>query len=62
VQYASTALAYNAAGMSGGGISTISMSLGVMPSCASIFRRNRKSTANRLGTAILFPLNCRKRW
>ena len=40
----------------------ISMSSGVMPSCASIFRRNRKSTAKRLGIAIRFPLSCRKCW
>ena len=42
--------------MSGGGISTISMSLGVMPSCASILRRKRKSTANRLGIATRLPV------
>jgi hypothetical protein len=41
--------------MSGGAISTISSSSGVMPSCASILRRNRKSTAKRLGMATRLP-------
>src|SRR6185369_11076491 len=47
--------------MSGGAISTTSTSFGVMPSCASILRRKRKSTANRLGIAIRLPARSRKR-
>ena len=48
--------------MSGGGISTISMSAGVMFSCASILRRNRKSTAKRLGIAMRLPASCLNCW
>ena len=48
--------------MSGGAISTIWMSLGVMPSRVSILRRNRKSTAKRLGMAIRLPARSLKRW
>src|SRR6202011_1580035 len=46
--------------MSGGAISTIWMSLGVIFSRASIFLKNRKSTAKRLGIAIRLPVSCLK--
>src|SRR5882757_1593800 len=48
--------------MSGGAISTTWMSLGVMLSFASIFLRNRKSTANRLGMAMRLPFSSLKCW
>jgi hypothetical protein len=48
--------------MSGGGISTITRSAGVMFSRASILRRNRKSTAKRLGIATRLPLRSAKFW
>ncbi len=38
------------------------MSLGVMFSCASILRRNRKSTAKRLGMATRLPMRSRNFW
>jgi hypothetical protein len=47
--------------MSAGAISTIWTSLAVMPSCASILRRNRKSTAKRLGIAMRLPARSLKR-
>ena len=48
--------------MSRGAISTILTSLGVMFSRASIFLRNRKSTAKRLGIATDLPVSCLKLW
>ena len=48
--------------MSGGGISTISSSSTRMFSSASMRRRNRKSTAKRLGLAMRLPASWRKFW
>jgi hypothetical protein len=36
------------------------MSAGVMFSRANIFRKNKKSTAKRLGMAICLPVSCLK--